>query len=562
MTAQLHVTHPAAHAPDGRAQDQAHPGQPRHRPARTLDTIDAAIAEVRAGRPIIVVDDEDRENEGDLIMAAELANPAWMGFIVRHTSGVICTPMTAARASALELPPMTAVNEDPKGTAYTVSCDAIEHTSTGISAADRARTVRVVAEARPRPQALSRPGHIFPLIAKDGGVRERPGHTEAGVELSRLAGLQPVSVIAELVHDDGSMMRLDALLAFGREHGLVTVSIEDLVAWLEAHDDGEADGGSTAGSGASASTSTAGARPAAPALPTPVLPGTSLPTAPVPGTSLPEAAPGAPVALPSAHGQLRAQAWTVGGVEHLVISGEAPAGTVPLVRLHSECLTGDVFGSHRCDCGEQLHVALRRIAAEGGTLVYLRDHEGRGIGLANKLAAYALQEQGIDTVDANRELGFADDARSYAAAAAILAALGLDRVRLLTNNPAKIAALTAHGIAVEAREPIEVPVRVENARYLETKRVRMHHSLTAGTDGTEAAGEAIGAAGAAGTAGAASTERTGPFDQAVPFDQEVPAEQPEPTERTEPDEHTVPTEQTEPFEQMERTDMDEQRRAG
>ena len=438
-------------------------------PLRALGTIDAAIAEVRAGRPIIVVDDEDRENEGDLVMAAELATPEWMGFLIRYTSGVICTPLTAERARQLDLPPMTATNEDPKGTAYTVSCDAIEGTSTGISAGDRALTARVLAEARPRAAAISRPGHIFPLVAKDGGVRERPGHTEAGVEFSRLAGLEPVSVIAEIVHDDGSMMRLGALLDFGAEHGLVTVSIADLITWLDARDTGEQQG-------------------AAPAE-------TSGPPA------LPEARAGEPVTLPTPYGRFLTRAWTVDGVQHLTIESLGPvptpergggatgaldesaaAGTsAPLVRLHSECLTGDVFGSHRCDCGEQLRAALRRIAADGGVVVYLRDHEGRGIGLANKLAAYALQEQGADTVDANRTLGFDDDARSYESAAAILTGLGLGRVRLLTNNPGKVAALTALGIEVTDREPIEVPVRPENAQYMETKRVRMHHVLTAGT---------------------------------------------------------------------------------
>ncbi|GAA4284408.1 bifunctional 3,4-dihydroxy-2-butanone-4-phosphate synthase/GTP cyclohydrolase II [Brevibacterium daeguense] len=405
--------------------------------ASRLDTIDRAIADIAAGRPVIVVDDEDRENEGDLIMAAELMTPEWMGFLIRHTSGVICTPLTATRAAEMKLPPMVSQNEDPKGTAYTVSCDAIAGTTTGISASDRAQTALVLANPALGPEAISRPGHIFPLIAKEGGVRERAGHTEAGVEFSQLAGLQPVSVIAELVHDDGSMMRLDALLDFGAEHELAVVSIEDLIVWLDARDARE----------------------------------------------LPRAVTGEPVTLPSTFGTFTARAWVVDGIEHFTLESGQPASTpAPLVRVHSECLTGDIFGSHRCDCGEQLEQSLRRIADEGGLFIYMRDHEGRGIGLANKLAAYALQERGVDTVDANRALGFADDARSYGAAAAILEELGIERVRLITNNPAKVTALQELGVEVEERLPVEVPVRPENARYMETKRVRMNHLLSTAGD--------------------------------------------------------------------------------
>ncbi|WP_349826977.1 3,4-dihydroxy-2-butanone-4-phosphate synthase [Brevibacterium litoralis] len=438
-------------------------------PDSRLDSIDRAIAEVAAGRPIVVVDDENRENEGDLVMAAEFATPEWMGFIVRYTSGVICAPLTAARAAEMELPPMVSRNEDPKGTAYTVSCDAVEGTSTGISAADRTATVKVLADAPAGPAAISRPGHVFPLIAKDGGVRERDGHTEAGVEFSRLAGAAPVSVIAEVVHDDGSMMRLDALLDFGAAHGLAVVSIADLITWLDARDaagsastpedapavEADADGaGGTGGRGASA----AGV----------------------------DVHAGTEISLPTPHGLFRAQAWTVDGIEHLLVTAGKPAGSgagsadvaeAPLVRIHSECLTGDVFGSHRCDCGEQLDLGLATIAERGGALVYLRDHEGRGIGLANKLEAYALQEAGQDTVDANRALGFGDDERSYGAAAAILRGAGLDRIRLLTNNPAKSEALASEGVTVEAVVPVQVAARPENARYLETKRVRMQHLL-------------------------------------------------------------------------------------
>lgn len=431
--------------------------------ASRLDSIEDAIAAVAAGRPILVVDDENRENEGDLIMAAEFADAQTMGFFVRHTSGVICAPMLGDRAAALRLPPMVADNEDPKGTAYTISCDAVGVT-TGISAAERAQTGRTLATADPDPTAISRPGHVFPLVAKDGGVRERPGHTEAGVEFARLAGAQPVAMIAEVVHDDGSMMRFDAVREFADASGLVMVSIEQLIAYLDARD-AEGQGAlSNAEESGAAQTSAADVSPAAAARATANV------------RSTPE------VPLPSKHGSLRARAFTVDGHDHLgVFAGSLEAGgdgPAPLVRLHSECLTGDVIGSHRCDCGEQLDQALDLIAEHGGAVLYLTGHEGRGIGLSNKLRAYALQDEGLDTVDANRELGFTDDARDYRAAAAILSRLGLTRIRLLTNNPAKTAALEKLGITVEAVVPLEVPARPENTHYLETKRQRMHHSLS------------------------------------------------------------------------------------
>lgn len=452
--------------------------------ASRLDPIDAAIAAVAAGRPILVVDDEDRENEGDLIMAAEFADPTAMGFFVRHTSGVICAPMTADRAAALRLPPMVTDNEDPKGTAYTISCDAVGVT-TGISAAERAETGRVLAATDPDPEAISRPGHVFPLIAKDGGVRERPGHTEAGVEFARLAGAQPVAMIGEVVHDDGSMMRFDAVRDFADAHDLVMVSIEQLIAYLEVRD---ADASSD--SAAAASAHIAG------------VPG---------GTGSVEAT--AEVALPSEHGSLRARAFTINGHDHLGVFAGSPdsdaAGSAPLVRLHSECLTGDVFGSHRCDCGEQLDLALGIIAEHGGAVLYLTGHEGRGIGLSNKLRAYALQDQGRDTVDANRDLGFNDDARDYRAAATILHSLGLTRIRLLTNNPAKTSALEELGITVEAVVPLEVAARPENTHYLATKRERMHHVLTlpevTGTAGTGAGTVGMGVGNGAGAAGAVAS---------------------------------------------------------
>ncbi|WGP05791.1 GTP cyclohydrolase II [Bacillus subtilis] len=454
--------------------------------ASRLDPIDAAIAAIAAGRPVLVVDDEDRENEGDLIMAAEFADATTVGFFVRHTSGVICAPMTADRADALRLPPMVSDNEDPKGTAYTVSCDAVGVT-TGISAAERAETGRVLAAAHPDPAAISRPGHVFPLIAKDGGVRERPGHTEAGVEFARLAGAQPVAMIGEVVHDDGSMMRFDAVRDFADANDLVMVSIEQLIAFLDERD-GNASSGSAAAvssSDSSAASSTADDSRAEAAA--------SVTAAGAPDEDESFEAT-AEVALPSEHGSLRARAFTIDGHDHLGVFAGSPEsgadGPAPLVRLHSECLTGDVFGSHRCDCGEQLDLALDLIAEQGGAVLYLTGHEGRGIGLRNKLRAYALQDQGRDTVDANRDLGFTDDARDYRAAATILRSLGLTRIRLLTNNPAKTSALEELGITVEAVVPLEVAARPENTRYLSTKRERMHHVLSlpevTGTSGTGA----------------------------------------------------------------------------
>ena len=447
--------------------------------ASRLDPIDAAIAAVAAGRPILVVDDEDRENEGDLIMAAEFADATTMGFFVRHTSGVICAPMTADRAAALHLPPMVTDNEDPKGTAYTISCDAVGVT-TGISAAERAETGRVLTAATPDPAAISRPGHVFPLIAKEGGVRERPGHTEAGVEFARLAGAQPVAMIAEVVHDDGSMMRFDAVREFADANDLVMVSIEQLIAYLADRD-----------AGASAATTNSAASSTADDSRTEAAASATVAGAPGADESFEETAE---VSLPSEHGSLRARAFTIDGHDHLGVFAGSPDsdgdGPAPLVRLHSECLTGDVFGSHRCDCGEQLDLALDLIGEQGGAVLYLTGHEGRGIGLSNKLRAYALQDQGRDTVDANRDLGFTDDARDYRAAATILRSLGLTRIRLLTNNPAKTSALEELGITVESVVPLEVAARPENTHYLATKRERMHHVLSlpevTGTSGTGA----------------------------------------------------------------------------
>ncbi|MER5863095.1 bifunctional 3,4-dihydroxy-2-butanone-4-phosphate synthase/GTP cyclohydrolase II [Kitasatospora sp. NPDC002040] len=405
--------------------------------AFALDPVERAIAEIALGRPVIVVDDENRENEGDIIFAASAATPELMAFTIRYTSGVICVPMTGEELDRLKLPPMTQVNEDRKGTAYAVSVDARDGVDTGISAADRARTVKLLATAATEPGDLTRPGHVFPLRAVEGGVLARDGHTEAAVDLARLAGLAPVGAIAEVVNDDGTMARLPELVAFAREHGLAIISIEDLIAYrrrTELHVDRAA-----------------------------------------------------VTQLPTIHGEFTAVGYkgTLDGVEHVALvagglgaDGKLPVGEDVLVRMHSECLTGDVFGSLRCDCGPQLQTALAEVAAAGrGVVLYLRGHEGRGIGLTHKLRAYELQEQGRDTVDANLELGLPADARDYSIGAHMLADLGVHSLTLLTNNPDKIAALAGHGLKVTDRRGLEIAPGEHNAAYLRTKRDRMGHEL-------------------------------------------------------------------------------------
>ncbi|WP_457029088.1 bifunctional 3,4-dihydroxy-2-butanone-4-phosphate synthase/GTP cyclohydrolase II [Kitasatospora sp. P5_F3] len=405
--------------------------------AFALDPVERAIADIALGRPVIVVDDEDRENEGDIIFAASAATPELMAFTIRYSSGVICVPMTGEELDRLKLPPMTAVNEDRKGTAYAVSVDAKDGVDTGISAADRARTVKLLATAATEPGDLTRPGHVFPLRAVDGGVLVRPGHTEAAVDLARLAGLPPVGAICEVVNDDGTMARLPELVAFAREHRLAIISIEDLIAYRRR-------------------------------------------------TEL-HVTRAAVTQLPTVHGEFTAIGYkgTLDGVEHIALvagglgeDGKLLSGEDVLVRLHSECLTGDVFGSLRCDCGPQLQTALAQVAAAGrGVVLYLRGHEGRGIGLTHKLRAYELQEQGRDTVDANLELGLPADARDYSIGAHMLADLGVHTLTLLTNNPDKIAALTEHGLKVTDRRPVEIEPGEHNAAYLRTKRDRMGHQL-------------------------------------------------------------------------------------
>jgi 3,4-dihydroxy 2-butanone 4-phosphate synthase/GTP cyclohydrolase II len=398
-----------------------------------LSSVEVALYALRSGRPVLVTDDEDRENEGDVILAAATATTEWLAWTVRHTSGVVCAPMPDAVAERLALPPMVSRNEDPRGTAYTVSVDARAGISTGISAADRTRTLRLLADPTTDVVDLSRPGHVFPLRAREGGVLQRAGHTEAAVDLCRLAGLEPVGVIAELVHDDGSMMRLPAVLELGAEHDLPVITIAQLIDWRQRHDRVERE---------------------------------------------------ARTRLPTAKGEFDMVGYRdlVTGAEHVaLISPLGHRGPAPLVRLHSECLTGDVFGSRRCDCGPQLERSLARVAAEGGVVVYLRGHEGRGVGLLNKLQAYELQDQGFDTVDAQIELGLPVDAREYAAGAAILADLGVSAVRLLTNNPMKVNAMREFGIEVAAVERLSISPLQDNRAYLRTKRDRLGHDLLVDT---------------------------------------------------------------------------------
>ncbi|MCU1514150.1 MAG: cyclohydrolase [Microbacteriaceae bacterium] len=418
----------------------------------SLATIPDAIEALRAGRPIIVADDESRENEGDVILAAELASQEWLAWMVKNTSGFICAPMTNEIADRLELPMMVAHNEDPRGTAYTVSVDAADRISTGISASDRAHTLRVLANLESTPASVHRPGHVMPLRAVNGGVRERAGHTEAAVDLMKLAGLVPVGAISEIVADDGEMMRLPGLIEMGQREGIPVVTIEALIAFLNE-------------------TQAAADIPLAVAVPE-----TSRVIFEVETT------------VPTTHGSFRFRAYRdrMTGADHLAVISDSPAGAPPqngtLLRVHSECLTGEVFGSLKCECGPQLDSALDTIAEQGGVVIYMRGHEGRGIGLINKLKAYRLQEQGLDTFDANLALGFPADGRDYSAAVAILDDLGISQVRVITNNPDKLRQLKERGITVLEQVPLVVGVGAENELYLEAKRDRMGHILPDDTE--------------------------------------------------------------------------------
>jgi 3,4-dihydroxy 2-butanone 4-phosphate synthase/GTP cyclohydrolase II len=407
-----------------------------------LDSVERAIADIAAGKAVVVVDDEDRENEGDLIFAASRATPELMAFTIRHSSGVICVPMPADMLDRLEIPLMTPHNKDRLRTAYTISVDARDGVTTGISAADRAHTARVLADSATEPWEITRPGHVFPLRYREGGVLVRRGHTEAAVDLARLAGLTPAGVLVEVVNDDGTMKRGPELREFADEHGLAMISIEDLVRHRHRTE------------------------------------------------MLVERV--AETRLPTRSGDFRAFGYrsSVDAGEHLALvhgdlEAARAAGEPVLVRVHSECLTGDVFGSHRCDCGPQLEEALDRVVEEGtGIVIYLRGHEGRGIGLVAKLQAYALQDGGRDTVDANLDLGLPADARHYGAATQILRDLGVRSVRLMTNNPDKTSSLEDYGVAVAERVPLTPRANDHNLAYLLTKRDRMGHDLPDLTDHT------------------------------------------------------------------------------
>lgn len=412
-----------------------------------------AVAALRAGRMVIMVDDEDRENEGDLVMAAQFMTPQAMNFMITHARGLVCLPLTPQQVERLGLPQMSSNNTARHSTAFTVSIEAKEGVTTGISAADRAHTVLVAVSETATPADIATPGHIFPLRAEPGGVLARIGHTEGSLDILHLAGLRPASVICEILNEDGTMARRPQLEVFAARYDMPIISIAELVEWVKAN----------------------GLTP---------LPEQGAQTAPEPAAPEETLADLAEAALPSAYGgeDLVIHAFRDRlGVEHvaLVKGNPGAANAVPVVRMHSECVTGDALGSLRCDCGTQLHAALKAIGqAECGVLVYVRGHEGRGIGLANKIRAYELQDAGLDTVDANHKLGFATDARDWTAAAAILRELGVGQLDLLTNNPDKVRALEARGFVVRQRIGLETPVNPFNRAYLHAKRQRMGHRLS------------------------------------------------------------------------------------
>ena len=396
-----------------------------------FDSIDSVIEDIRAGRIVVVVDDEDRENEGDLIMAAEKITPAAVNFMTKFGRGLICVPITMDRAEQLGLQRMVADNRESQRTDFTVSVDAARGITTGISAADRAAAIRILADPATKPSDLVQPGHVFPLRAKPGGVLRRAGHTEAAADLAHLAGLRPAGVLCEILHDDGTMSRLPELQRFRREHGLKLCTIRDLIAYRR--------------------------------------------------TSEKLVVKEQVIRLPTDYGDFDLHMYrsVLDDTHHLaLVRGDISPDEPTLVRVHSECLTGDVFGSMRCDCGNQLHAALRQIDETGcGILVYMRRHEGRGIGLPAKIHAYKLQEEGLDTVEANEKLGFPAELRDYGIGAQILVDLGVRKMRFLTNNPKKVVGLEGYGLEIVELVPIRTKSNPHNEKYLETKRTKMGHLL-------------------------------------------------------------------------------------
>ncbi len=407
-----------------------------------FSAIEVGIAEIAAGRMLIVVDDEDRENEGDLVMAAEKVTPEAVNFMARYGRGLICMPMTGTRLDSLGIPPMADENTSEQGTAFHCSIGAKGKITTGISASDRAVTITTAISEDARPEDISMPGHVFPLRARPGGVLERAGHTEAAVDLARLAGLVPAGVICEIMNDDGTMARRPQLEAFAAEHGLKMITVADLIRYRRRTE----------------------------------------------RLVVQESK----VKLPTRFGEFVGYGFRslVDDRTHMaLVVGDVEGQDDVLVRVHSECLTGDVFHSLRCDCGAQLEEAMRRVQAEGrGVILYIVGHEGRGIGLANKLRAYELQEAGADTVEANEALGFPADLRDYGIGAQILCDLGLRSLRLMTNNPRKIVGLEGYGLKITEQIPLEVESCDANIRYLTTKKDKMSHTLTLGEDATEKKG--------------------------------------------------------------------------